>query len=571
MKLRGIEIRNFRSILFEQIHVKDCALLVGANNSGKSSVIDAIRAFYENDGFKFDRKDDFPHSKAESEEAQEAWIELEFELTDDEFVSLAEDYKSTNKRLTVRKYFLTNKKTTDGKPAVGYIFAYNSKGELTDSPFYGAKNVQSGKFGKLIYIPAISKVDEHAKLSGPSDLRDLLTDVVTLAVEQGSAFENFASNLEAFSNAIRREETADGRSLASFEAELNSLLEPWNSNFSLKFPAPTPSDIVKSMVSWEVVDQLHGKPQSISSYGTGFQRHFIYSLISMGSKYGGRRSTKKSKDFVPSLTLLLFEEPEAFLHPPQQELLAQSLRTLSETTDWQVLCTTHSSLFVSKNANDIPSIIRMQREGDGSSAYQVSDEEWAEIVDANMAINSIAEKYPKFGKRLHELDAKPEMEAVKHLLWLNNDRSSLFFSNHVLLVEGPTEVALVKRLLDHGKLSGLPNGFFVIDTIGKYNVHRFMALLSAFGIRHSVLYDGDNEVEYNAEVNQLINDSRSCFTTEIASLASDLERFFEIPSGGAPHRKPQHVLYLYETGQIAQSKIDAFCEILRQSCLKASR
>ena len=39
----------------------------------------------------------------------------------------------------------------------GLIFAYKRNGDLSDSPFYGAKNVGSGKFGDIIFIPRSAK------------------------------------------------------------------------------------------------------------------------------------------------------------------------------------------------------------------------------------------------------------------------------------------------------------------------------------------------------------------------------------------------------------------------------
>src|SRR5690606_9831293 len=116
-------------------------------------------------------------------------------------------------QLRVRKYFHTTVKTHDGKPAAGSIFGYKSDGNLSMEPFYGAKNVQSGKFGDLVYIPAISKVDEHAKLSGPSALRDLLTDIMSDVVEGGKAYGEFSANVQKFSDSLRNEKTTDNRSL----------------------------------------------------------------------------------------------------------------------------------------------------------------------------------------------------------------------------------------------------------------------------------------------------------------------------------------------------------------------
>src|SRR5690606_33749303 len=158
--------------------------------------------------------------------------------------------------------------------------------------------------------------------------------------------------------------------------------------------------------SWDLLDEFHGKPQSVDYYGSGFQRHFIYSLIQLGAQYVGKKAAKKAKDFAPSLTLILFEEPEAFLHPPQQEILARSLMAIANKDSWQVVCTSHSSHFVSRNADSIPAIIRVMRTDGKVEAFQISDADWSAIVTANKAIEAIVAKYPRMQKKLHADDVK---------------------------------------------------------------------------------------------------------------------------------------------------------------------
>lgn len=567
MKLREVHVHNFRGVLDQVFNARDYSLLVGPNNSGKSTLIDAIRAFYEKDGFKFNDAEDFPHIKTQD---KESWIEMTFTLTAEEEESLAENYRHNPLELCVRKYFKTSTKKSDGKSKAGFIFGYEVSGELADVAFYGAKNVQSGKFGDLVYIPAISKVDEHAKLSGPSALRDLLSSIMADVVEGGEAFPEFLKGLEVFAKTVRTEETEDKRSLSGFEAQLNAMISSWDAEFRLTFPPPSAASIIKNLLGWEIKDSYHGKPQSIDHYGSGFQRHLIYCLIQLGAQYVGRKAKKKKKDFTPDLTLVLFEEPEAFLHPPQQIDLARNLREVATRPTWQVICSTHSAHFASRQAADIPSIVRLRREAGEVKASQISEQRWANIVDGNAAINLIAGKYPKLAKRLHEDDQKPDMEAVKYFLWLNPDRTSAFFANHVLLVEGPSEVALINRLVGDGVLPGDYCGLYVLDCIGKFNIHRFMNLLGALGISHAVLYDDDNQREWNVEINQLINGSRNAYTKGIEPLKGELEDVLGIPKAGAPHRKPQHVLYQYETRAIADENLNAFCKVLLR-CLTDAR
>ncbi len=560
MRLINVKIHNFRGILDEDINLQRYSLLVGANNSGKSSVIDAVRAFYEKDGFKFNKKKDFPFIGAGD---NDSWVELQFLLDDDEHESLADEYKSNDKKLRVRKVFQSSENSKEGK-----IFAYtNVDGKLSSDPFYGARNVQTGKFGELVYIPAVSTVDEYAKLSGPSALRNLLTNIMGGVVKDGKAYGDFVDSVNEFGSTIRDEKTQDDRSLSGLEETLNDLLKTGDTKFALKISPPSAAEVIRQMIDWELVDNAHGKPQDIDHYGTGFQRHFIYSLIQISSRYSGTKPTRKTKDFTPSLNLVLFEEPEAFLHPPQQDILTRNLINLASSGQMQIICATHSSHFVSKNTDHIPAIVRLSRENGKVSKYQINEDSWKQIVNSNQEINKIAKKHPKMEKKLHSDDLKPEMEAVKHFLWLNSDRSSIFFANHVLLVEGQTEVAIINKLLGDGRIRDGDCGLYVLDCLGKYNIHRFMNLLSNLGIPHGVIYDDDDNKDEHEDINRLIESSRSQkFTLTTRPISGDFEKMIGIPISKADHRKPQHALYLYETGSIVEAKIKALCELV-ESCL----
>ena len=90
----------------------------------------------------------------------------------------------------------------------------------------------------------------------------------------------------------------------------------------------------------------------------------------MSASYVDKNSEKK-KDFSPDFTLILFEEPEAFLHPSQQECLNISLRQLASESQQQVLVTTHSPVFVCKNIFDLTCLIRLQKKSAVSVAYQL--------------------------------------------------------------------------------------------------------------------------------------------------------------------------------------------------------
>lgn len=530
MKAVEVRVHNFRSICDATISVADCGILVGVNNAGKTTVIDAIRAFYGK-GVKFDKARDFPHRGAAD---SESWVEIEFKPSADEFANLKDDYKTADQTFRVRNYLMSDQKDKEGKDRSG-PYAYVD-GQLSDERFYGFKNVGQGKFGEIIYIPAVSKVDEHTKLTGPSALRDLLNTVLSKVMEQSPAYQALNDSFVQFEGAIKTEATADGHSIQSIETDISNELAGWDAGFRLNINPVGVDEVIKGLISHEIVDGGLGKSQPISSYGQGFQRSLIYTLIRIAAKYSSKKPAAKKKDFVPELTWILFEEPEAFLHPTQISVLSSDLRALAAAPGSQVLLSSHNPLFATHSIREISAICRLQRDNCLTSAYQISPTQLAAILANNQ---QDAQAWQAGGMQIDPDDLLTDMEAVKYALWLDGKRCGAFFAEKILLVEGPTEAALLSYMRDQGLLPSC-NGVFIMDTIGKFNIHRFMRLFECFGIRHCVLYDGDNG--RHAAVDATIQAASNPCTVGIDAFASDLEGFLGIPAARQKHRKPQHVM-----------------------------
>ena len=150
------------------------------------------------------------------------------------------------------------------------------------------------------------------------------------------------------------------------------------------------------------------------------------------------------------------------------------------------------------------------------------------------------------------------MESVKYSLWLDPRRCSAFFANKVLLVEGPTECALIGYLLGIGQMPSPAGGVFILDTIGKFIIHRFMNLFGELGIPHAILYDYDNG-KY-AEVDKTIQSAKNPYTLGIDYFPQDLEAFLGIPPAGPSHRKPQHAMLLLGQGKIDATKLSSLAK-----------
>lgn len=565
MRIQHIVLHNFRSIVDEEFFLTPYSLLIGGNNAGKSTIVDAIRAFYEKDKYSFQDATDFPQKGASD---GESWIDISFVLSDEEYSNLSDAYKSTPNELKVRKYFKTNKHLADGKTAKGAIVGYKSDGSISNEHFYGAKNVQTGKLGNIIYIPAISKVDDFTKLSGPSALRDLITNIMSGVIQGSNAYAQFEKSVSEFSAEIKNAETDDSKSLIGFESELNSMLQEWGTEFSMSFKAPSAAELIKNMVQWELVDDVLEKAQAADKFGSGFQRHFIYSIIRIANDYMPVTAGTKSKDFVPSMNLLLFEEPEAFLHPPQQMHLCRDLIQLSKSDNWQVLATTHSSHFVSKSTDMLPSLIHLTKSDGVTTIHQILQEDWDDIVTNNGMIDDLAKKYPDLANTLKTGANKSDFEALRYFLCLNAERANAFFSSHTLLVEGGSEVGIINRLIDHDIISN-GAGVCVFDCFGKYNIHRFMNLFGKLGIRHSVIIDDDsdktgNKLKMQHDINQMIEELRNDFTDHIEYIPGNLELLLDTRLKARSDQKPQAILLKYDSGAIGADRIQALAEIVKR-------
>jgi putative ATP-dependent endonuclease of OLD family len=277
MKAISLKLHNFRTFADTEISLSGYSLLVGANNAGKSNLIDSIRIFYEKD-IKFGEVRDFPKFATAD---KESWIELQFKPSTQEFALLKQEYQSADGIFRVRKYFQSSELDDDKKQKAG-IYAYVG-GQLSNSRFYGAKNIQQGKFGDLIYIPAVSRLDDHTKLTGPSALRDLINSVLKKIMDSSSAYGELRSafNDNEFGGKLKNEVTGEGYSLSGIETAISQDIQDWGTSFELFVNPVIPDNLVKTLVGHRVHDKALGQTQDPKSYGQGFQRLLIFTLIKL--------------------------------------------------------------------------------------------------------------------------------------------------------------------------------------------------------------------------------------------------------------------------------------------------
>jgi len=563
MKIHKITIHNFRSIIHQTIDCKDFTLLVGENNSGKTNLISVLRAFYEVEGYKYDDKADFP--KLAKITDSDSWVEIAFCTTDEEQATLKDEYKRVDRILKVRRYFKSKERFNKDNSNIFYVA---EDGTLSENNFYGAKNISQAKLGKVIYIPEVAKTDDTFKLSGPSPLRQVITFVFKKVLEKSEPFSALSQSFVQFNKDFKTEESSDGTSIESLKNDINKELRAWQFSFGFDIN-PIKSDIIiKNLIEHFIEDdnlQVGKKRVDMKNIGQGLQRHLIYTMIKLAAKYDDNKKTGEKKEFFPDFTLILFEEPEAFLHPSQQELMNIGLKQIASEYNQQVFCTSHSSIFVSKNIKNISEVKRIDKKAGESIIYQVDDKTLKDIYSDNIEINQYlqtqidkgiqTEDEKELKKLINDKDEETKLleEAIKFSIWLDSERSSMFFAKHILICEGATEKAFIDFLMNTEWSDLKEKHVYCLDSLGKYNIHRYINLLNRFGLSYSVLMDFDGDKKQHKYVNQFIKDK----TVKVYGFEKDFEIFLGIKPVPANRNdlKPLNVLKSFDDGLLAPAKI----------------
>ncbi len=188
--------------------------------------------------------------------------------------------------------------------------------------------------------------------------------------------------------------------------------------------------LMKQMIKYEYVEQGLNIPEGQFGLGYSNLMSIIGEIIDYIEQY-------PDEEFHSKLNLICIEEPEAFMHPQMQELFIKNINDaikylLDGTTkkiNSQLIVTTHSSHILNSKihtSNSFNNINYMTIIDNLSNVVNLSDENIINSEDVN-ALN-----YLKFIKK-----------HMKHKV------SELFFSDAIIFVEGITEETLLNYYIDN--------------------------------------------------------------------------------------------------------------------------
>lgn len=158
-------------------------------------------------------------------------------------------------------------------------------------------------------------------------------------------------------------------------------------------------------------------------------------------------------------TIILFEEPELYLHPQmQRELYNYFIKLTNRKT--KIYIKTYSSCFL------------------GLKQYK--------SICLIKKINDIV-YLTQTDKKLFQND---DIKIFNMNYWINPDRAELFFAKKVILVEGQTDKIVISFLAK--KLEIFKYDYSIIECGSKSSIPQFINLLNNFKIPYIAVYDKDN-------------------------------------------------------------------------------
>ena len=564
MKIKTIEIENWRSIKNMTISAQDLMIIIGQNNHGKSNLLSALLFFFGE--IKHQNLDFF-------QKTNELFVDIEFSDLDEQDNTTFQKYITKQGTIKVRKIAYldgsfeykgwvqnctedylkeenavnyTKRETASclpfysDLPATGKLSKqqiieaqqnYIQKNitnltfnyELESTHFMGLKSVAKGIFGEVYFLPALKNAADDFTSKDTSIFSKLLGEVIeTMSInnadwqETKQQLNKVFSKFNKYINGI--ENVGRPKQLSDLEKELSKELQSWNAYFDIELNTPDIDSVLKSNASVWIDD---GTRTDITRKGHGLQRAVTLALIQLIAKRQ-LQSTSDSETTTRKISksrYFIFEEPELYLHPQAQRVLFDSFVDLSNTGSQVILCT-HSSNLINIDKYKSIYIVRKENDQTGSTITQCEDD----LFDGS------------------------ERENWNLSYWINPDRGELFFAEKVILVEGPTEKTIIPALAK--QLNVFRHDYTIIDCGSKDSIPLYLKLLNKFGIKYIVVYDQDHQDSKNQDAkktatistNKILNLIEDKFGQSVAFI-NDIEEELGYQSGnsGKPFKALQYI------------------------------
>jgi putative ATP-dependent endonuclease of OLD family len=535
MLLENIEIGHFRSLRNCMVTLNNNTALVGQNGAGKSTVLQAIRFFFDPNSKVSQTEQTFGSDdelsvtatlydlNAREQEQYAQFLDAAGRLVVtkhgepdtapfytvvgkryagfDELRALEREslttYRNAFKDFIDKngEYGLTVQRSADLCKAELIRWEQEHPEQLVEaSVAFTFQNLTRGQLiptTRILYVPAVHDASDDWS-GNRSPLSQMIDALVTTQIQEKPAYQKLQERWEADYQKFISQNGSD--ELEALASRLNNVIGPFvpGATVSFEFQHTNPSVPVPGVSSQINED---GVPTDIEYQGHGMQRALIMALLQAFDEHS--RATAAPESDSPIHILLLIEEPELYQHPPRARHIRRLLQRLSEdhtaNTRFRIVSTTHSPHFVSIDDLESIRIVRKEPVKKGVPRRFITSVTFEQICTKYAAATGRAEfTIQELKKNLHVLD--PVLREA-------------FFANAIVVVEGVGDVGVLTAVGTSLNVDLEAGGIVLTELSGKGQLPIAITVLELLGIKHYIVFDSDsaNDLTVNQTILGLLN------------------------------------------------------------------
>lgn len=439
---------------------KDIVFLFGKNNAAKSTILHAYK-YYFNNATKME-KEDFYNIKSENHIV----IQAEIKASEKEAEDVDSKWHDSETGIAlIRRIWCA-----PGEAPKKETFDPIAK-KWTAGGYKGFDSHLQKALPDPILISGFMSPEEVVK-----QLNKLLNQAVISRVSSTAEFEAVNEALGKLRAAI--EQDGYSRRVGSLiEQKLISIFPELNVHVELP---PDEKKLAALFPSTDLKVEEGSNRIPLENHGHGIRRQFVLSALhgichelarSDALTAAAARKTDFNEDPPKLEKVILFEEPELFLHPSAIRDVQSLLYEIAESDGFQIIAATHSPIMIDLE-KDQQTLVRVLKSNSGSKFHQV--------------------KFNIFDKE--------EKHKLSMISRFDPYVAESFFAERVVLVEGFTEQAVLREIVSSWKNKKLPS-LHILNCGSKMNIPLFQKIMRHFSIEYDVIHDLDARLSKNGNNN----------------------------------------------------------------------
>lgn len=375
------------------------------------------------------------------------------------------------------------------------------------------QNVLS-KLPKYLMIPA---QDSEGEISGTSGtLQKTLNELFDEVRDKSTNYKMAQEYLNKLAKEL--DPSDESTEISQMIGELNSIISDVfpHSGISAAANLSDANKVIKPAFDIQMNSNV-STPSNLQ--GTGLIRSTVFALLRYKALRDNQKDTSQNRKLI-----IGFEEPEIYLHPNAINKMRDTIYSLAETGNNQIICTTHSPYMIDlskKPKQVLNSFSIVEKEIDGHQLLTVESNAF-NITKEFLALQEDEKNY------------------IKMLLRVEDAIAKCFFVKKVLIVEGDTEQVVLSQTI-----SRLPetikneicSNWYILRARGKAAIIPLIKYLKAMQIDIYVMHDKDENTPgaeiFNEPIRQALNNDKHLFVLQ--NCVEDVLGY-QAPSSDKPYK-----------------------------------